>query len=100
MDLTIKMGTALFEAVHAQHVDVRTTGLGCATTKDSRKKTDGKPQTNKSTKPKKFTPVQYAHKNLQNSMNVQDQVADEFEKMSFYSMEDHGKSALIGHYFT
>ena len=32
--------------------------------------------------------MQYVHKNLQNSINVQDQVADEFEKMSFYSMED------------
>ena len=35
--------------------------------------------------------MQYTHKNLQNSINVQDQVADKFEKMSFYSMEDHGK---------
>ena len=59
------------------------------------KKTDRQPQTNKSTKPKKFTPVQYAHNPPpQNSINVQDQVADEFEKMSFYSMEDRGKSAL------
>ena len=49
----------------------------------------------------------YAHKNLQNSINVQDQVADEFKKMSFYSMEDHGKKVLsdrgiclFGHYTT
>ena len=34
------------------------------------------------------------HKNLQNSINVQDQVTDEFEKMSFYSMEDRGKKVL------
>ena len=47
----------------------------------------------RSTKPQKFAPVQYAHKNLQNFINVQDQVADEFEKMSFYSMEDHGKKS-------
>ena len=72
-----------------------------------KKKTDRQPQTKRSTKPKKFTLVQYAHKNLQNSINVQDQVADEFEKMSFYSMEDCGKKMLsergirlIGHYFT
>ena len=49
---------------------------------------------NRSTKPKKFTPVQYVPKNLQNSINVQDQVADEFEKMSFYSMEDSEENAL------
>ena len=85
------MATALLEAARAHHVDARTTGLGFATTKDSRKKkTDRQPQTNRSTKPKKFTPVQYAHKNLQNSINVQNQVAGEFEKMSFYSMEDGG----------
>ena len=52
-----------------------------------KKKTDRQPQTNRSTKPKEFAPVQYAHKNLQNSINVQDQVADEFEKMFFYSMD-------------
>ena len=40
---------------------------------------------------KKNAPVQYTQNNLQNSINVQDQVADEFEKMSFYSMEDRGK---------
>ena len=34
------------------------------------------------------------YKNLRNSINVQDQVADEFEKMSFYSMEDHRKEVL------
>ena len=34
VDLTIKMGTALLEAALAQHVDARTTGLGCATTKN------------------------------------------------------------------
>ena len=56
-----------------------------------KKKMDRQPQTNRTTKPKKFTPVQYAHKNLQNSINVQDQVADELEKMSFCSMEDRGK---------
>ena len=69
---------------------------------------DRQPQTNRSTKPKDFVLVQYAHKNLQNSINVQDQVADEFEKMSFYSMEDRRKKCsraeaficLIGHYFT
>ena len=35
--------------------------------------------------------MQYAHKNLQNSINAQDQKADKFEKISFYSMEDHRK---------
>ena len=38
-----------------------------------------------------FAPVQYVHKNLQNSINIQDHGADEFEKMSFYSIEDRGK---------
>ena len=46
---------------------------------------------NRSTKPKKFAPVQYAHKNLQNCINIQDQVEDKFEKMSFYSMENRRK---------
>ena len=48
---------------------------------------------NRSTKPKEFVPVQFVHKNLQNSINVQDQVINEFEKMSFYSMEDRGKKS-------
>ena len=30
----IKMGIALLEAALAQHVDARTTGLGCVTTKN------------------------------------------------------------------
>ena len=38
VDLTIKMGTALLEAALAQHVDLRSTGLGCATTKNLKKK--------------------------------------------------------------
>ena len=94
VDLTIKMGTAQLGTALDQHVDARTTGLGCATTKNTRnktKKSDWQPQTNRYTKLKKFAPVQYAHKNLLNSISIQDHVADEFEKMSFYSME---KSAL------
>ena len=63
----------------------------CHNKRLKKKKTDSQPQRNSSTKQKKITPLKYAHKNLQNSINVQDQVADEFEKMSFYSMEDRGK---------
>lgn len=59
--------------------------------KKVKRKTDRQPQTNRSTKHKKFTPVQNAYKNRQNSINVQDQVVDDFEKMSFHSVRDHGK---------
>ena len=40
---------------------------------------------------KNSPPVQLVHKNLQNSINVQDHIVDEFEKMPLYSTEDHGK---------
>ena len=57
--------------------------------KNKNKEKNRQPETNRSIKPKKFAPVQHVHKNLQNSINVQDQVAD-----MFYLMEDHGKNAL------
>ena len=69
----------------------------CHNKKTKKKKRTGRhrrtglPNQKKKKKKKKIAPVQYAHKNLQNSINVQDQIADEFEKMSFYSMEDRGK---------
>ena len=37
------MGTALLEAARAEHMDVRTSGLGCTTTKKLKKKAK-KPQ--------------------------------------------------------
>ena len=70
----------------------------CHNKKLKKKKNGQQPQTNRSTKPKRFAPVQYVHKNLQNSINVQDQVVDEFKKMSFYSMEDRGKECSTGNH--
>ena len=89
------METALLEAPLAQHVDARTTRLGCATTKKKTQKKNKKKQKRTGSHRQTDLPnkknSQYVHKNLQNSIYVQDQVADKFEKMSFYSMEDRGK---------
>ena len=80
----------------AQHVDARTTGLGCATTKDSRKKRTGShrqmglPNQKDSHQCSMRRKTSRTQKSLVDPF-VQDQVADEFEKMPFYSMEDRGK---------
>ena len=92
--------------LHHQHVYCPAQGSTCSAYRrkkhwakmcqQARKKTDRQPQTNRFAKHKKFGPAQPAFKNRQSCINVQDQVCDEFERMSFHSVRDHTKKKSPG----
>lgn len=86
------MGNALLEAAFVQRVNGRTTGLRCATTEKSRKKLIGSHrQTGLRDAKNPYSTAQYIQKS---TSEVQNQIEDNFMKMSFYTMKKHRKKTL------